>query len=98
MGGSPKPPQQTDEEEKAQRDQAELMRQQAEAANRPIKIPKIKPPLPPPPPPTQSSQDVAQAEEDSRRKAYRRVNAGRGTLFAGETGGYGLGGSKTLLG
>ena len=97
MGGSAKPPKQTEAEKQMQEQQLALMRQQAEAASKPIQIPKIEKPLPPPPPPGQSSADVAQAAEDARRKAARRTSSAKGTLFAGETGGYG-GGSQTLLG
>lgn len=54
-------------------------------------------PLPPPPPPTQDTGDIMQAQENARIQAARRTNTARGTLFAGDTGGY-LGGGKTLLG
>ena len=80
-----------------------IQREQLELAKKPLELPKIeqpKPQPPPPPPAVASSSDVAQAEEDARRKAAQRTNAGRGTLFAGETGGYSgaLGGRKSLLG
>lgn len=62
----------------------------------------IPPPAPPaPPPPSGTSADQIEAGNDAKRKAYQRTNAGRNTLFAGETGGYkaaNLGGAKTLLG
>ena len=74
------------------------------------KMPKFHPPPPPvpspppPPPPTATSADVAQAEEQSRRDLNRRKGLRR-TVLAGETGGYGYGGSDgrvlgggTLLG
>ena len=79
-----------------------LMKQQLKASQQPmgIEMPSIEipemPPTPPPPPAAMSS-DVADAEQDARRKASKRTNYGAGTIFAGETGGY-LGGQKTLLG
>lgn len=79
-----------------------LMEEQLKQAKQPVVMPDIKPPkpLPPPPPPAgQVSGDVAQAEEDARRAAGRRTNTSRGTILAGETGGYRkLGGGSTLLG
>lgn len=96
MGGSPKPPKISDVERKAQQQQLRLMREQMEAADRPVSIPKIPKPIPPPPPPTESSADIEAAMDDQRRKAAKRRNSGSGTLFAGETGGYR--GTQTLLG
>lgn len=102
MGGSAKQPKQTDEQRKNERLQRELMEQQLEDAKKPVAVPEIKlpKPLPPPPPPAvQGSADTLEAAQDARRKAARRTNAGRNTLFAGETGGYTkTGGNKTLLG
>lgn len=77
-----------------QQEQIDLARSQAAQAGK-IKIPKTPPP---PPPPQESSQDIALAEEDARRKAAKRTNSARGTLFAGETGGYKPAGGQTLLG
>lgn len=104
MGGSSKPPKQSDEQRELERLQIELLEKQLEQANEPIKFPEIKPPkpLPPPPPPAVDSDEIAQKMEDERRKAMRRTNTARNTLFAGETGPYkggsALGGQKTLLG
>lgn len=80
-----------------------LMEEQLKLARKPTLIPEIKPPPPPlpaAPPATQVSGEAAQAAEEERRKAGRRTNTARGTLFAGETGGYRskLGGGATLLG
>jgi hypothetical protein len=74
-----------------------------DAANKPVVIPEIKetPVMQAAPSPTASSSDAQDAADEQRRKAMKRTNSARGTLFAGETGGYGggtLGGSKTLLG
>jgi hypothetical protein len=100
MGGSPKPPKPSDEQIKNEKLSAELMKIQLEQARNPIKLPEIKPPKPmpaPPPPAQESSTEVAQKMEDERRKAYRRTNTRRNTIFAGETGA-GLGGGRTILG
>ena len=88
---------------RAERLQRQLMREQLRQARRRIRIPDFHVPPPPPPaapPPSQTSSDVLDAEQQARRRARRRTNANRGTLFAGETGGYspGLGGGDTLLG
>lgn len=102
MGGSPKAPKESDEQRKSREEQEKLMEQQRKSAEQQslLKIPTIKPLKPPAPPATESSADVAAAEEDAKRSAAKRTNTARGTLFAGETGGYGnkLGGAKTLLG
>jgi hypothetical protein len=102
MGGSPKPPKPTDEQRKNEEAQRQMLEDQKKQAERQtlFQIPKIKPLRPPPPPAIQTSTDVAQAEEDARRMAAKRTNSARGTLFAGETGGYrsSLGGQRTLLG
>jgi hypothetical protein len=103
MGGSAKAPKESDSARASQKLQDKLMKEQLRQAQMPAKVPEIKvpKPLPPPPPPAATvSGDVAQAEEDSRRKAGQRTNTARKTLFAGETGGYKgtLGGGKTLLG
>lgn len=97
MGGSAKIPKQSDDQRKMERLQQELMETQLEAAQRPMEFPEVtppKPPLPPAPPAGQTSADVAQAEQEARRRALRRTNSARNTLFAGETGGR----QKTLLG
>ena len=85
--------------------QYKLMQAQLKKANEKIKMPEVHvppPPPPTPPPPDSSSQDVVDAEQDARRRAQKKTNAGKGTLFAGETGGYqagtSLGGAATLLG
>lgn len=104
MGGTPKPPKETDAQRKASERSLAIQEEQLALAQKPLELPKVEPtkPLPPPPPPAgQSSTDVAAAEEEARRKAMSRTNSARGTLFAGETGGYkspALGGQKTLLG
>jgi len=83
--------------------QIELTQAQIDAANKPMVIPEIKesPVLQAAPSPTASSSDAQAAADEQRRKAMKRTNSARGTLFAGETGGFQggtLGGSKTLLG
>jgi hypothetical protein len=101
MGGSPDPPKPTDEQQKAERLQRSLMEEQLkQAQTTALKLPKLKPIPPPPPPATASSADVFAASEEERRRAAKRTNTAKGTLFAGETGGYrsSLGGQKTLLG
>lgn len=93
MGGSPKTPKPSDEQREMERLQKEMLKLQLEQAKNPIKLPELKlppPPPPPPPPAMQASADVVQAARDARRRALNRTNAGRGTIFAGET--------KTLLG
>jgi predicted Zn-dependent protease len=98
MGGSSKPPGPSDQQRKNEAEALKIQREQLELAKKPIELPNIEPPkpLPPPPPPAQESGEVAQKMEDERRKAARRTNTARGTIFAGETGG--LGGKKSLLG
>lgn len=97
--GKAKTPKQSDSSRESERLQISLLRQQLGDAKKPIVLPKLDLPKPlPPPPPPQDSNDVQQASLDARRKAMRRTNAGRGTLFAGETGGYKSGGRATLLG
>jgi hypothetical protein len=102
MGGSAKQPKTSDNQRKLEEAQlAELERQKKEAENaKPLEIPKAPKILPTPPPPSQMSSDAVDAAEEARRKAGQRTNSARGTLFAGETGGYAgaLGGKKTLLG
>jgi hypothetical protein len=95
-----KAPQQTAAQKKAERLQLKLLRQQLKQSAEGIEMPSIEipeAPASPPPPPAAVSSDVADAEQEARRKASKRTNFGSGTLFAGETGGY-LGGNKTLLG
>lgn len=104
MGGSSKAPKTSDEQRRNERESLRIQQEQLKFAQKPLELPKVEAskPLPPQPPPAStSSADVAAAEEEARRKALNRTNAGRGTLFAGETGGYKgqtLGGQKTLLG
>lgn len=98
MGGSAKPPQETDEQKENERLSRELMLEQLKQARMPAKVPDLKlpPPTPPPPPPvSQSAADEVEAAREAREQAARRINSARGTLFAGETGGYK---AKTLLG
>ena len=102
MGGKAKPPKQTDEQLKNEKLTNELLKQQLEDAKKPVVIPDIKIPAPvvtppPPPPISGSTSDQFQAAQDAKKKAYGRTNSGRGTLFAGETGGY-KAPTKTLLG
>lgn len=104
MGGSKKPPKQSDAAKANEELSTKLMEEQLKQAKTPLDIPNIAPPkpIPPPAPPAMSSSaDVAQAQDSARQAALKRTNSGRGTLFAGETGGYkpgALGGAKTLLG
>lgn len=100
MGGSKKPPGPTDEQRANERESLKISREQLELAKKPMDLPKFDQPktLPPPPPPAVESGEVAQKMEDERRKAGRRTNTARGTIFAGETGKAPLGGNRTLLG
>ena len=88
MGGSAKPPKPTDAQVKNEALSTELMKQQLKAAKTPVVLPDLTPPkqLPLAPPPVTLSGEAAMAAEDARRKAANRVNASRGTIFAGETG------------
>ena len=99
MGGSAKPPKQTDQQQKTEALSMQLMQEQLKQAKAPIVLPDVKPikPIVPAPPPVTLSSDVAQAAEEARRKAARRTNASVGTIFAGETGGYSKT-TKSLLG
>ena len=100
MGGSPKPPKQSDASKEQERLQTSLLKEQFEAAKKPTLMPTIAPVKvtpPPAPPAMEASSDVAEAQAAARRAAGKRTNTAKGTLFAGETGGY-LGGKKTLLG
>ena len=104
MGGSPKAPKASDSQLEAERLQTELMQTQLKQAkaNETLKVPTVKPlkPIPPPPPPTTTtSADAENAAQQAKRAALMRTNSNRGTLFAGETGGYkGALAPKTLLG
>lgn len=72
-----------------QEKQMELLERQLKLAERPIETPKIKPPKPMAPAGIpQNSADASYAAQEARRRAMRRTNAGRNTLFAGETGGF----------
>lgn len=96
MGGSPKTPKQSSQSKKAEALQIEVLQQQLEDAKKPVNLPKFDIPKPLAIAPPQDSSDAGYAAAEARRKAMRRTNAGRGTLFAGETGG--RGGTRTLLG
>lgn len=64
-------------------------------------FPTPEPVLPAPPLPSVTSSDTIDAARRTRQQAGKRTNSGRGTIFAGETGGYraaGLGGQKSILG
>ena len=82
-----------------QRKQMELIDEQLKAARSPVELPELDLPkaLPPPPPPMAGNAESAYKAEEQRRRAGRRTNAGRGTIFAGETG-RSLGGKKSILG
>lgn len=98
MGGSAKPPKQTDEQKRSEALSYKLMQEQYRQAKNPLPLPEIKPPPPIPnvaPPAQTISGEAEQAASAARRAAGNRTNAGKRTLFAGETGGYK---PKTLLG
>ena len=101
MGGSAKPPQESDEQKEMEKLQKELLEEQLRQAKNPLSLPefKVPPPPPPPPPPMENSADAVEAEREARAQAARRLNNTRGTLFAGDTGGYRSStlGAKTLL-
>jgi hypothetical protein len=97
MGGTPEPPKPSDEEEELAEKQEELLEEQIKQAKlQNMQLANFKPealaPLPPPPSPDHTNVEMANAEQEARRAAYRRTNTARNTIFAGETG------SKTLLG
>jgi hypothetical protein len=98
--GKAKAPQQSSSSKKLEALQTEALQQQLDDAKKPVVLPKIDVPKPLPPPAIpQNSADAAFAEQQARQRALKRTNAGRGTLFAGETGGFSpTGGSATLLG
>jgi hypothetical protein len=103
MGHSAKAPEVSDEQREMEKLQKELLEEQLRQAKNPLALPEFKvppPPPPPPPPPTESSADAVEAEREARALAARRLNNTRGTLFAGDTGGYRSStlGAKTLLG
>ena len=95
MGKSPKAPKQSGESKKLERLQTELLEQQLEDSKKPLEVPKPPKPLPQLAPPREQD-DQAYAVAEAKRRAMRRTNAGRGTLLAGETGGWS--GGKNLLG
>jgi hypothetical protein len=99
--GKGKAPSQSSSSKKLEALQMETLQQQLDDAKKPVEIPKIEPvkPLPPPQIPN-SGADAAAAEMEARKRALRRTNSGRGTLFAGETGFQrgAMGGGSTLLG
>ena len=97
MGSKPKGP--SAKQLKAEELQLQLLQKQLATSQQPLEMPSfaIPPPAPPPPPPpSASSADALEASTDQRRKAAARTNAGRNTIFAGETGG--LGGMKQYTG
>lgn len=104
MASKPKGP--TKQQQQSEALQLQLLQQQLAASKKPVEMPAGIAPTPaappPPPPPSSSSADALEAANDNKRRAFGRTNANRGTLFAGETGGYrggrGTGGGATLLG
>lgn len=104
MASKPKGP--TKQQQQAEALQLQLLKKQLKDSQKPVEMPAGIAPTPsappPPPPPSASSADALEAATDAKRKAYGRTNANRGTLFAGETGGFrggrGTGGGMTLLG
>jgi hypothetical protein len=97
--GKAKAPQQSSSSKRLESLQTEVLQQQLDDAKKPIELPKfpVSKPLPPPAIPN-TAADAAAAELEARKRAMGRTNAGRNTLFAGETGGYKTGGPATLLG
>jgi hypothetical protein len=94
--GRSKTPEQSSQSKKAEALQIKVLEQQIKDAKKPLVLPKIDIPKPlPPQAPPQEGDDVAYASQETRKKAMRRTNAGRGTLLAGETGGMHR---RTLLG
>lgn len=99
MASKPKGPSAQQQRNEALQEQ--LLRKNLKASEKPMHLPEMTPPAPappPPPPPSGSSADVLEAANELKRKAGQRVNSARGTLFAGETGGYHKTGGTTLLG
>jgi len=105
MGSHPKGP--TAQQQEAEALNLQLLKKQLADSKKPVSLgdfgAALSKPVPPaPPPPSGTSADALEASNDAKRRAAQRTNAGRNTLFAGETGGYNsnatLGGAKTLLG
>ena len=96
MGGAAKIPKESDDQRRSREQAYAIGQETLKQAKKPIDLPNITPPKPllQPPPPVTLSGEAAQAAEDARRKAARRVNSANGTIFAGETGGKK---TKTLL-
>lgn len=86
MGG--KPPGQSSAQKEAQSLQIDLLKKQLSDSGKPLDLPKIDIPKPIAPPIVSTSKDAEAAAIEERQRALNRTNAGRGTLFAGETGNY----------
>lgn len=99
MGKNPKAPAQTPAQIEAERLNNELLRTNLANAKKPAAVPDLRAPEATllAPAPARNAADVLAAEEAARKKSGKRTNAGRGTLFAGDTGRASTG-MKTLLG
>jgi hypothetical protein len=78
----------TPQQQRNERLQEQLMLKQLAESNKPLELPNLAAPEPQyrsAPPPSSSSADAVDASIEARRRAYHRTNAGRNTLFAGET-------------
>lgn len=101
MGGSAKTPKQSKVDKEAQERQLDLQERNTQLAEwQAWQAAQIKPEkiLPLAPVATESNADLFEAEEEAKRRLLKRINSGRGTLFAGETGGNRSFGTQTLLG
>jgi hypothetical protein len=102
--GMRKPPGPTKNQMQAEAMQLELLKKQLAASEKPMEMPQFATPKPAPPPPppasvtSGTSADVVEQQRDQRRQASRRVNPGRNTIFAGESGTQTTGQPSTLLG
>lgn len=86
-GGAPAP---TKQDKLLKEKQITLLNQQIADAKKGVEFPSFDLPVAqkPAPLPSTTNQDTEFAATEAKRRASQRTNSGRGTLLAGETGGY----------
>ena len=86
-GGAPRP---TAQDKMLKDKQITLLNQQIADAKKGVELPNFSLPAAqkPAPLPSTTNQDTEFAATEAKRRASQRTNSGRGTLLAGETGGY----------